>query len=89
VVDALSLDAPKTSAMRDVLRNLVGDSSALVLMADRNDAVENSVRNLSNAQTLRASYLNIRDLFSHDQIIIPQAALDVIQSYLGTASETE
>jgi large subunit ribosomal protein L4 len=89
VVDALSIEEPKTSAMREILRNLVGESTALVLMADRNEAVENSMRNLSNAQTLRASYLNIRDLFSHDQVIIPQAALDVIRGYLGTASETE
>lgn len=89
VVDELSMEAPKTSAMREVLRNLVGESSALVLMADRNEAVENSVRNLHNAQTLRASYLNIRDLLSHDQVIIPQAALEVIQSWLGAASDTE
>lgn len=87
VVDELSMETPKTSVMRDLLRNLVGESSVLVLMADRNEAVENSVRNLHNAQTLRASYLNIRDLFSHDQVIIPQAALEVIQSYLGAASE--
>jgi len=55
VVDELNMDAPKTSAMRDILRNLVGDQSVLVLIADRNEAVEQSIRNLDNARYLRAS----------------------------------
>ncbi len=85
IVDALTMDAPKTSQMKAVLKTLVGDQSALVLMADRNEAVENSVRNLPNAQTLRASYLNVRDLLSHDRVIIPQDALEMIHVHLGTS----
>lgn len=87
VVDSLTMDSPKTSAMRTVLHNLVGEASALVLLAERNEPVERSVRNLPNARTLRASYLNIRDLLSHDRVIIPQDALETIQSFLG--SETD
>ncbi len=83
VVDKLEMDAPKTSAMAGVLRNLVGSDSALVLMAQRDDAVEFSIRNLSNAMTLRASYLNVRDLLQYDRLVIPQAALEVIQIILG------
>jgi large subunit ribosomal protein L4 len=45
--------------------------------------VENSVRNLANAVTLRASYLNVRDLLKYDRLVIPQAALEVIQIILG------
>jgi len=83
VVDKLELDAPKTSAIAGILYNLVGDDSVLVLMAERNDAVEFSVRNLENAMTLRASYLNVRDLLQYDRLVIPQAALEVIQIILG------
>ncbi|NLX08546.1 MAG: 50S ribosomal protein L4 [Chloroflexi bacterium] len=89
VVDELTLDAPKTSAMRAVLQQLVGDDSVLVLVAEGSDVVEKSIRNLDRAQALRATYLNVRDLLSYDRVIIPQAALDVIQSFLGTASEAE
>lgn len=88
VVDELALDAPKTSQMRDVLRTLVGDSSALVLVADRDEAVEMSVRNLPNARSLRASYLNVRDLLTHDFIIISKAALEVIQILWGTTPKS-
>lgn len=86
VVDELALDTPKTSEMAEVLRNLAGDNRTLVLMADRDEAVEKSVRNLANASTLRATYLNVRDLLSYDRVIIPQAALEVIEGFLGTAS---
>ena len=53
------------------------------MLAERSEAVERSVRNLPNARTLRASYLNIRDLLSHDRVIIPQDALEVIRLFLG------
>ncbi len=83
VVDELSLTAPKTKAMLDVLKNLVGDQSALLLLPESNHNVEKSIQNLSNAITLRVNYLNIRDLLSHDKIIIPVAALEVINDWLG------
>ncbi|MBI5958239.1 MAG: 50S ribosomal protein L4 [Chloroflexi bacterium] len=83
VVDKLEMEAPKTSMMAKTLQSLVGDNSALVLLADRDVAVESSIRNLDNAHYLRASYLNIRDLLKFDRLVIPQSALDVIQIILG------
>jgi large subunit ribosomal protein L4 len=84
VVDQLELAAPSTRVMDGILYNLVGaENTALVLLAERSEAVERSVRNLPNARTLRASYLNIRDLLSHDRVIIPQDALEVIRLFLG------
>jgi large subunit ribosomal protein L4 len=84
VVDQLALDTPNTKVMDGILYNLVGaENTALVLIAERSEAIERSVRNLPNARTLRASYLNVRDLLSHDRVIIPQDALEVIQLFLG------
>lgn len=89
VVDTLALDSPKTKAMSEALQRLVGEQSALLLLADRNDVVERSVRNLPNARYLRAMYLNVRDLLSHDKVIIPKDALEVIRGFLGTAAERQ
>jgi len=86
VVDQFTMDTPKTREIVSVLGRLVGDQSALILVAERDEALEKSVRNLENAQTLRATYLNVRDLLSHDRVIIPQAALTVIEGYLGRAA---
>ncbi len=89
VVDELTMETPRTQAMRSTLYQLVGESSALVLIADRNEPVERSIRNLPNARSLRASYLNIRDLLTYDYVVIPQAALDVIVSLLGRQQAAE
>lgn len=83
-VDVLSLDTPKTKAMKDILAAVVGaETSALVLLAERNENVERSVTNLANAHYLRASYLNVRDLLQYDKVIVPMDALDVIKSIWG------
>lgn len=88
VVDELVLDSPKTRLMRDVLSNLVGEQSALVLLPGRDDMVELSLRNLPSAHYLHATYLNVRDLLKYDRVIASRAALDVIAGFLGTASES-
>lgn len=83
LVEDLNVDNPKTRTMQEVLHNLVGDSSAVVLLADQNDNVELGIRNLSNAMYLRASYLNVRDLLKYDKVIMPLDALELITAWLG------
>lgn len=83
VVNKLEMKQPKARDMADTLHNLVGDSSALVLLAAANENVERSVRNLDDAHYLRASYLNVRDLLKFEKVIMPLDALEVIKAWLG------
>lgn len=83
VVDQLDLAQPKTAEMLKSLVALVGTDTALVLLPERNEAVERSLRNIEHAKYLRANYLNIRDLLGFDRLVLPLAALEVIQGYLG------
>ncbi len=87
VVEEFTAETHKTKAMAQSLQTLVGDVKTLVLLAEKDEAVERSIRNLPDARYLNAMYLNIRDLFIADRVIIPLAALDVIQNWLGTAAE--
>jgi large subunit ribosomal protein L4 len=82
-VDRIEMDVPKTKVMQGILQTLTGDSKTLVLLAEGNANVENSITNLANARYLRASYLNIRDLLGHEKVIIPLDALEVIKSIWG------
>lgn len=82
LVDKISMDAPKTKIIAGMLRTLTNGESTLVLLADRNEAVEKSANNLRDVKTLRANYLNIRDLLGHNKIVIPLSALDVVSSFL-------
>ncbi len=87
VVNEFSLDTARTREAASALWTLVGDSSALVLLPGRDEVVERGLRNVRNVKTLHAQYLNIRDLFSHDKVILPLSALEVIRSFLGKAQE--
>jgi large subunit ribosomal protein L4 len=84
LVDALTLDKPKTREMATVLENLVGDASALILLSQRDAVVERSTNNMPEAKTLRVHYLNIRDLLSYDKVLMPLDALEVVKDWLGT-----
>jgi large subunit ribosomal protein L4 len=86
VLDELTLPEIKTQLMAEALDRLVGDSSALILIPEKNNAynvVELSVRNLPEAKTLLVNYLNIRDLLGYDKIVLPLSALDAISQHLG------
>jgi large subunit ribosomal protein L4 len=83
VVDQFTIEAPKTKLMAAVLGTMVGDASVLVLLPERDANVENSVRNLPDAKSLNAMYMNVRDLLSYDRVIIPVAALDIIENLLS------
>jgi len=82
VVDELALEAPSTSAMATALKAMTGGENVLVLLPVSDDVVERSVRNLAHAKTLRANYLNIRDLFAYQKVVVPLAALDLIGAWL-------
>ena len=83
VVDALTVTEPKTREMAQALQRMAVDASALILMAEANESVERSARNLPDVKLLRAHYLNIRDLLDHEYILIPQDALAVLEGILG------
>jgi large subunit ribosomal protein L4 len=57
--------------------------SALTVKAAEASIVVLDVLEVSDAKTLLANYLNIRDLMGYEKVILPLQALDVIESYLG------
>ena len=83
VLDRLEMDTPKTRAFSAMLDALAVPSSALVLLPAKNENVEKSIRNLPDVKYLRAQYLNIRDLFGYETLLMPQGALEVIEGILG------
>jgi large subunit ribosomal protein L4 len=86
VLDNLVLPEPKTRLMLQALARLAGDGKVLILIPEKAgdyELVVRSTNNLSEAKTLLATYLNIRDLLGYDKIIMPLDALDVLVTYLG------
>ena len=86
IVDDLKLDEPKTRLMQKALSTLVGGSSALVVMPEKDQTYElimRSADNIHDAKVLLAGYLNIRDLFTYEKLVLPVKALDVLATALG------
>ncbi len=86
VVDGFDIAEPKTRLMVEALTNLVGTSTALLLMPvkDQNyDLVMRSADNIETAKVLLASYLNIRDVIGFDKVILPIKTIDALVAHLG------
>jgi large subunit ribosomal protein L4 len=86
VIDEFSLSEAKTKVMATALKNLTGGSTALVVLPAKDEAydlVTKTTNNLSDTKVLLAGYLNIRDLFGYDKLILPVNALDALVANLG------
>ncbi len=87
ILDQIEIDAPRTKAARALIEALVGDQSALLVVTAEQKHVRKSVHNLANAHTVLANNLNVRDLLKYDKVILPLAALDVVNSIWGTGAQ--
>lgn len=86
ILDEFTISEPKTKEMAKIMNTLVGDSSALVVIPGKDENSEKmnlAAKNLPDLKLLMADYMNIRDLLGYDMVVIPIAALDILESYLG------
>ena len=87
VLEQLTIEAPKTKVFVKALADLgLDNDSVLVILPERDMAVEKSISNLSQAKSLLSSNLNIQDLLSHDMLLMPQASVELIHDWLGEPS---
>jgi large subunit ribosomal protein L4 len=86
VVDEINLSEARTRLMADALKIWVGSSTTLVVLPEKDGTYETVMRsagNLSNTKVLLAGYLNIRDLFNYDKVVLPVKTLDALVASLG------
>ena len=87
VLESVEMDRPRTKTMKVMMDHLVERDSALLLLAEHDENVEKSVRNLVDIKALHANYLNIRDLLSYEKVVMPLAALELLNGFLGDESD--
>ena len=83
VVDALTLEAPKTKDFAQILSNLSVDSKVLVVVDDANKNAILSARNLTNVQVMPAKGINVLDVVAADKLVVVQSAIEEIQGGLA------
>lgn len=89
LLDPGEMDAPRTRTVRELVDNVCGGASTLVLLDERNEALERSIRNLPDVRYLRAGYLNVRDLLGYERLLISVDALDAVTLHLSSGAAGE
>jgi len=81
VVDALTLEKPRTKDFAGILKGLGLDSekSILVLLGEWDDKVVLSARNLPNVDIASAGDLSVYEVVSHGRILATKSAIEALE----------
>jgi large subunit ribosomal protein L4 len=85
LVEALTLDAPKTSAFIQVVNNLkISSRKTLVVTAQNDQNVYLSSRNLKGFKVSEAANLNTYDLLNADTLLLTEESLKTLEQLYST-----
>lgn len=79
VLDALSLEAPKTKEIVNLFKNVNAAKKNLVVTAENDVNVVKSVRNIEGANVAHVSTLNVYDILNCDSFIITTDAVKKVE----------
>lgn len=79
ILEKLDFDAIKTKQMIKVLDSLKIDSTTLVVIADKNDNVEKSARNIPGVKTAFVNTINVFDILKYDKFVITKDAVSKVE----------
>ena len=71
VVDKLEVEEAKTKVMAKALTDLKVEGKALIILADRNDNVLRSSRNIEGVKTIQLNMINVFDLLNCSKLVLP------------------
>jgi len=78
VLDELNFAAPKTKQVVGMLDNLKVGKKTLIVLADKNENVERSARNIEGVKTTLVNTLNVYDILNCDKFIITKEAAEKV-----------
>ena len=71
VVDKLEVKEPKTSVMVKALTSLKVEGKTLIILADKNENVLLSSRNIEGVKTIELNTINVFDLLNCNKLVLP------------------
>ena len=71
VVDKLEVKEAKTKVMAKALTDLKVEGKTLIILADRNDNVLRSSRNIEGVKTIELNTINVFDLLNCNKLVLP------------------
>jgi large subunit ribosomal protein L4 len=79
VLDQLNFDSIKTKQMVGVLESLKVDTSVLIVLDAKNEAVEKSARNIPGVKMAFVNTINVFDILKYDKFIITKDAVEKVE----------
>ena len=79
VLDALTMEAPKTKEFAQILKNINASKKALVVTAEKNDNVVKSARNIEGVQAATVNTINVYDILKYDTFVITTDAVKKVE----------
>ena len=72
VVEKLPLKEIKTKEMARVLNNLKVEGKAVILLAEKDEIVQKSARNIEGVKTLQVGTINVYDLLKYKNLVVTE-----------------
>lgn len=79
VLDELKMEAPKTKEMVKLLENIKAEKKALIVMAEKDDAVIRSAANIPGVRTALVGTMNVYEIINHTSFIVTKDAVNKIE----------
>lgn len=79
VLDELKLDSYKTKEANEILNNINANKKAYVVIAENDDKVYRSFRNIEGCNVEKANLINVYDLLKHDKLVITKDAINKLE----------
>lgn len=79
VLDELKLDSYKTKEANEILNNINANKKAYVVIAENDDKVYRSFRNIEGCNVEKANLINVYDLLRHDKLVITKDAINKLE----------
>jgi large subunit ribosomal protein L4 len=89
VIESFVFDEPKTKQAADLMIAIGFDKSALVVLPAPNVVVTRSFENLSGTKTILARNLNVRDLISHNYLLLSKDCLELLEENFSARERNE
>ena len=90
VVDAMTLDSAKTSALRETFGKIGFTNALIIAGAEVDTNLKLAARNIPHVDVLPSMGLNVYDILRRDTLVLTRDAVDAIRARLsGLAAEKE
>ena len=76
VLDAIAFDEIKTKKAADMLKNLKVETKALVVLAEKDENVYRSVKNIEGAKSTFVGELSVYEMLKYEKLIITKDAVE-------------